>query len=347
MHPKKVLVIDDEKSLRDLLKKALAAEGYQVILAADGKEGLNLSLQNQPDIILLDIMMPVMDGYQVLKGLKETAATKDIPVLFLSARNDAEERVLGLEAGAVDYITKPFYLREVLARIRIHVRLKDYEEELRRKNQALEEYSDLLLQLNARLEEISRRDELMNIWNRRAFNEQMLRIHQHSLRYDRPYSIIIADLDFFKNFNDLYGHQEGDRVLHAVAQTVVHACRVTDFVARYGGEEIVVLLPETDVSASIYLAERLIRMVRNLGIAHQGNNDLNIVTISAGAATFIPVLHRNVQPDEVLKKADDALYQAKHLGRNRVCHASMDLEHSLGGSSILIKQEESGTGLDY
>ncbi len=311
-----ILIIDDEESLRKLLESALSNEGYLTISAFDGIEGYDMAVKHSPDLILLDIMMPNIDGYEVLNRLKKDTRTANIPVIFLTAKVEAKERVTGLEIGAVDYITKPFYLREVIARIKIHLRLKEYEKMLKQKNQELKDYSDLLLELNAKLEEIARKDELMNIWNRRAFNEQITQTHNYSIRYKRPYTLIIADLDHFKNYNDLYGHQEGDVVLQDVASAITKSCRITDFIARYGGEEIVIILPETDETEGVLTAERIIKSVSDLNIPHANNENLGIVTISAGVATFNPNMLTDAE--YMVKKADNALYRAKNSGRNRV-----------------------------
>lgn len=315
---RRVLIIDDEESVRSLLESALTGEGFEVELAADGLEGFEKAQRNKTDIILLDIMMPDIDGYEVLQRLRLEENTRSIPVLFLTARADNDERVLGLEAGAVDYITKPFFLRELLARIRIHLQLKEYEEQLTLKNRELEEYSDLLLQLNARLEEMARRDELTGIGNRRALNEQVVSTHSFSRRYSRPYSIIIVDLDHFKNYNDLYGHQKGDIILKTVADTIRAACRETDFVARYGGEEIVVLLRESDYNCSHHIAQRILQSIEQLQIPHENNQKYGVVTASAGIATFCPRENPDEDWDAVLKRSDEALYEAKKAGRNRV-----------------------------
>lgn len=259
--------------------------------------------------------MPDIDGFEVMKRLKKDPKTSNIPVIFLTAKVDGEERVKGLEAGAVDYITKPFYLREVIARIKIHLKLKQYEKELKIKNQALQEFSDLLLELNNKLEELVRKDDLMQIWNRRAFNEQIESTHNYSNRYNRPYSIIIADLDHFKNYNDIYGHQQGDIVLQKVAEAISKTCRITDFIARYGGEEIVIILPETEQTEGVIIAQRIIQAVRDLKIPHSNNADFGIVTISTGVSTYYP--HSDLDWQDVVKQADEALYRAKNSGRNK------------------------------
>lgn len=317
MHKSTILVIDDEKSIIDILDVSLKKEGLSVLSALDGLEGFEIANQEKPDLILLDIMMPDIDGYEVLERLKEDENTADIPVIFLTARVENEDKVKGLEAGAVDYITKPFFIKEVLARIKIQLKLKEYEEELKKKNAELEEFSLLLLDLNAKLEEISLKDELMQIWNRRAFQEEIDKLHTYCNRYYHTYSILIADLDRFKLYNDNYGHQAGDDVLKKVAQAIVNTARVTDFVARYGGEEIVILLPESDKETSTKTAERIISAVTDLAIVHEYNNGLGVVSISLGVASFNPEFDSHSDWEEILKRADDALYQAKDAGRNR------------------------------
>lgn len=316
---RQVLVIDDEDTVTHVITSTLIGAGYQVFTAHDGVEGFEKAQRINPDIILLDIMMPDIDGYEVLNRLRSEPATSNVPVIFITARIENDERVHGLEAGAVDYITKPFYPQELLARIRIHLRLKEYEEELTKKNRELEDYSDLLLQLNARLEEMARIDELTEIGNRRAFNEQITSTHSYSKRYMHPYSIIIVDLDHFKNYNDVYGHLMGDAVLKKVAETISKICRSTDFVSRYGGEEIVILLRETDLPSSQPIAERIIKAIEQLDIPHTDNEGYGRVTASAGVAAYRP--HQNLEElwSEVLKRADIALYAAKETGRNRVC----------------------------
>ncbi|HZK43411.1 MAG TPA: diguanylate cyclase [Syntrophomonadaceae bacterium] len=317
MNNPKILVIDDEKSIRDLLKSALSEEGYHVLVAFDGLDGYEKAIEHTPDLILLDIMMPDIDGFEVLQRLKREDKTANIPIIFLTAKVDGEERVAGLEAGAVDYIIKPFYLREVMARIKIHLKLKKYEAELEIKNQELQDFSDLLLELNTKLEEMARKDGLTRIWNRRAFNEQIIVTHNYSKRYEKPYTIIMADLDHFKNYNDIYGHQQGDVVLQKVSKAINDTCRITDFVARYGGEEIVIILPNTNQKDGFESAERVIEAIRQLKIPHANNEGFGIVTISAGVFTYSPTM--SIGWSDVIKGADDALYKAKNSGRNTVC----------------------------
>lgn len=316
----RVLLIDNQKSVWEYLKEPLEAEGYDLFNAKSIDGFHNELLFNPPDIILLSLTVPESASNEILAYLKSHEKTEKIPVIAVINRNNIEEGIKGLEAGAVDYIGKPFYLREVVAKLRIHLRLREYEEKLIRKNQELEKYSAILLEFNAKLEELARRDELTQIWNRRAFNEQIAQLNNYSLRYARPYSILIIDLDHFKKYNDLYGHQAGDFVLKTVAESIEKTCRLTDFVARYGGEEIMVLLPETGEEEAVKIAERIIDSVRKLNIKHENNDNIGIITVSIGLATYLPGSQDDEEGwEKLLKRADDALYRAKETGRNRLC----------------------------
>lgn len=303
----------------DSLIGQLKTEGFDLLDAANMEEVQKILELNPPDIILIDLSIAKEAGNDILLYLKSYEVIEKTPVIVVVNRKNIEEGIKGLEAGAVDYIGKPFCIREVLAKIRIQLRLKEYEERLTRKNQELEKYSALLLEFNAKLEELARRDELTQIWNRRAFNEQIDQLHNYSLRYQRPYSIIIIDLDHFKKYNDLYGHQKGDYVLRTVAESIEKTCRLTDFVARYGGEEIMVLLPETGEEEAVKIAERIIKAVMELNIKHELNDDLDVITVSVGLATYIPGCLNAEGWEKLLKRADEALYRAKENGRNRLC----------------------------
>ena len=315
----RVLLINNESEW-ECLNAPLYNEGFDLHNAVNIDEVKNIFDLNSPDIILLDLVMAEDTDNDILLYLKSCKETEKIPVIVVIDRSNIEEGIRGLKAGAVDYIGRPFYLREVVAKIKIHLRLKEYEERLTRKNHELEKYSALLLEFNAKLEELARRDELTQIWNRRAFNEQIAQLHNYSLRYQRPYSIVIIDLDHFKKYNDLYGHQKGDYVLKSVAESIEKTCRLTDFVARYGGEEIMVLLPETGEEEAVKIAERIIDSVRKLNIKHENNDNIGIITVSIGLATYLPGSQDDEEGwEKLLKRADDALYRAKETGRNRLC----------------------------
>lgn len=292
-----VLAIDDIASNLDVLVAHLANEPLELMVALTGEDGLALAQEHRPDVILLDIMMPVMDGFDVCRQLKSNAATQDIPVLFLSAKDEDIDIEAGLNLGAIDYISKPFSIPILKARLRNHL--------------ALKQKSDALAVLACT-------DELTSLMNRRHFNTLF---HQEWLRGQRnhsPLSLIMIDVDHFKAFNDHYGHPAGDTCLQAVAQVLKQGLRVpTDVAARFGGEEFVVLLPDTDAEGALDVAQRLNQQVMALAIPHARSKTLPTVTISLGIATCIP---SEISSElALLQCADKELYLAKQQGRNQVC----------------------------
>jgi len=306
----RILVIDDEPVSAKMLEQIFRAENWDTICAVSGQSGIALAKTMNPDVILLDIVLPDTDGFEVCRLLKRCRDTRDIPVVFLTSRTCKEDKLRGFEAGAVDFITKPFFAEEVRARVKTQIKLKLYADELIEKNKQL----SILAQ---KLEMLSLTDDLMLIWNRRAFEMEIEKLHRHSVRYHRPYSLLIADIDFFKNFNDYFGHQAGDEVLRRLGQIFKNSVRTSDFVARYGGEEIVVILPHTDCQGAVPTAQRIQEELARQNLAHPGSPIRNQVTVSIGISCFNPD-----QPDfshyEVISKADKALYAAKHAGRNTI-----------------------------
>ena len=304
-----ILVVDDDKLNRVFLTKLLKNEGYKVIQAQDGYEGFKAAHDLKPDLILLDVMMPITDGIDVCKALKKEQNTKDIPVIFVTARADKSDIVKGFEAGAVDFVTKPVFMPELIARVRAHLSLKFYADQLRQKNEELEEFNDLLKNL-------SRKDALMEIWNRGAFDIELEKLHNLSIRYERVYSLIIADIDYFKLYNDYYGHQAGDDVLKEVGRIFRSACRATDFIARYGGEEIVVILPETSSEQALILGRRIMKMLDEKNILHEKSPLISRVTLTMGISQLD--LQDIISYKDILKNADIALYEGKNNGRNTI-----------------------------
>ena len=293
----KIVVIDD-MAVNVRILHAVLGRDFEVRCAAGGAEGLELVRRELPDLVVLDVMMPDMDGYEVCRRLKADEVTAPIPVIFVTALDEAEEEAKGLEAGAVDYVTKPIAPAVVLARVKTHVELK---------------------RLRDRLEQMSTTDGLTGIANRRGFDACFAREWQRAVRMRSPLSLIMADIDHFKTFNDRYGHAVGDACLCKVAQAVAGtAARPADLVARYGGEEFIVLLPDTDVSGAMVLAEEMRRRVAALGIVHSACDDDEVVgrvTISLGAATRVP--ESGDDPAGLILRADEALYWAKEHGRDR------------------------------
>ncbi|MCG5240148.1 diguanylate cyclase domain-containing protein [Azospirillum doebereinerae] len=296
----KILVVDDIPSNVHVLSRILK-DDYDIYFATDGEKALELVQRRLPDLVLLDIMMPGMDGYEVCSRIKADPATNDIPVIFISAKSEVEDETRGLEVGAIDFITKPISPPIVKARVRNHLLLK--------------RQADLLRSL-------SFLDGLTGIANRRRFDETMEREWRRCARIQQPVSLVILDVDHFKAYNDQYGHQSGDECLRAVAEVLAERMkRPCDLVARYGGEEFVCLLPETENRGAAQVAEWLRAAVADCGIPHANSPVAPHVTISLGVATMVPATGRT--PDQLAQAADQLLYQAKRAGRNRVQGATV------------------------
>lgn len=297
-----LLLVDDMSANLSLLSELLKHD-YRIKVAKSGGKALTIANSaDKPDLILLDIEMPEMDGYEVCRQLKNNADTKDIPIIFVTARNDVMDEALGLNLGAVDYITKPFHPEIIKMRIKNHI--------------ALKLKSDCL-------ESLARIDGLTHIPNRRYFNDSFARTYRKSVREGKSIAVLMMDVDYFKLYNDHYGHGKGDECLIKVASALNAVLkRATDLVARYGGEEFVVLLDQTDMQGMQVVAEQLRLAVEQLAIEHHYSLVQDTITISIGAA--LKEGTTQLTAEALLKCADDALYRAKQTGRNRVeaCFAS-------------------------
>ena len=292
----RILIVDDAATNIEILNEVLGVE-YDSLFAMDGATALRLAVEQEPDLILLDVVMPGLDGHEVCKRLKADPRTRGIPVIFISGLSDESDEAKGLEIGAIDYITKPFSPPIVRARVRNHLQLKRYQN---------------------MLERLSVLDGLTGIANRRRFDEALDHEWLRSRRQGTTMSLIIIDVDCFKAFNDNYGHAAGDECLKRVANVLaVGVNRPGDLVARYGGEEFAVIMPETDAAGAIVIAETLRRGVLSLALPHAFSAAGDVISISLGGATVIPA--RQTQgAEELVKLADARLYEAKHAGRNRV-----------------------------
>jgi len=291
-----VLVIDDDQTNIKVIIETLKTAGLTIISARNGEMGIKRASFSQPDLILLDVMMPGIDGFETCRRLKSEPATQSIPILFMTALNDEDSKVKGFDIGGVDYITKPVGQREVLARVKTHLNLQ-------RKQKLLERLAAI--------------DGLTEIPNRRQFDEVLEKEWRRSQRAKYPLSLIAIDIDYFKQFNDTYGHTCGDECLRKVAQTL--ACsvrRASDFVARYGGEEFAAILPETPPEGAVEIAEKMRENVESLKIAHAGSSVSDCVTLSLGVGAIAPA--REIPPKQLIEMADRALYLAKASGRNQV-----------------------------
>ncbi len=299
-YKERILIVDDEKInikiLIDLLK-----DDYSLVLARSGEQALKFSFQSPPpDLILLDVVMPEMGGYEVIKQLKENEITKNVPVIFITALNSVEDEEHGLKLGAVDYITKPFSPPIVKMRIQNHLKF---------------------VHQHKLLDKLAYLDPLTEIPNRRRFDDVFQKEFSRACRNGTPLSVGMVDVDFFKQYNDHYGHAMGDRTLQSIATSLAYSLkRPADMVARYGGEEFVIILPETDSYSALQVAERGRNAVLALNIPHLYSKVSESVSISIGIVTFYPdkPLLSTPSAGAILEQADKNLYMAKQNGRNRV-----------------------------
>lgn len=291
----RILIVDDEryniKVLTDFLR-----EDHKIMAARTGEQALKaVRGPNPPDLILLDIVMPGIDGYEVCRRLKADSRTMHIPIIFVTALDAADDEARGFELGAVDYITKPFKPVIVKARVRTHVQLKH-------KTDLLDRMASL--------------DGLTGIPNRRSFDAALDKEIRRAARDGSVLSLVMMDIDFFKKYNDQYGHVAGDACLRRIAKAVEGVLkRASDFAARYGGEEFAMILPETDMDGAVQIAEEVRHAVAALYIQHTGSDVAAHVSLSLGVATVSA--DRNISPVELIEAADASLYQAKGNGRNR------------------------------
>ena len=290
-----VLIVDDSRTNIAIMKDILS-EDYEVFSALTGKEALKSARQENVDLILLDVVMPEMDGYEVCKRLKADQDTKNIPVIFVTSMSDMGDETKGLELGAIDYMIKPVRAPIIKARVRNHLELKKYRDFL---------------------ENLGMVDGLTGVWNRRHFDEVLDREWRRAMRGTNLMSVILLDIDFFKKYNDHYGHLAGDDCLRQVAKALKEtARRGGDMVARYGGEEFVIITAASSSEEAQALAEKLKVCVEMLAIPHATAEISDHVTVSIGVATVHP--NPCMEVADFLEKVDRALYLAKSGGRNRV-----------------------------
>lgn len=297
----RLLLIDDQPTNIQVLYRVFA-DDYQVFMATSGAQALQTARQEDPDVILLDVMMPDMDGYEVCQQLKQDGATRDIPILFVTAHHEAQEETRGLSVGAVDFITKPINPAVVRARVHTHLTLKRQTDALKR-----------LVFIDA----------LTHTFNRRYFDERLTEEWGRAQRTGKPLCLLLVDVDFFKQFNDVYGHPRGDDALRQVAQALKDAVlRPGDIVCRYGGEEFACLLPDTDSEGALLVVQRVEKAVRDLTMAHSASSVAAVLTISAGVAVRQPDSQGDASA--LLALADAQLYRAKSQGRAQSCIAALD-----------------------
>lgn len=299
--PCRVVLIDDDPAIVRLLKKILTDHGMQVTACSTAATGLEVLDQQEWDICLLDRGLPDSDGIEICRRVKAEARFDARRVIMLSGYDSLDARVEALNLGADDYITKPFHSAEVLARVNASRRVVEMQQQL--------------VEMAKQLEELSGRDDLTGIFNRRHFRKTVARAFDHSRRYKRPLSVAIIDVDHFKRVNDCFGHQTGDSVLAEVAKRFLRSVRSSDYLARYGGEEFVVLLPETQLGDAVTFGEKLRAAIASSPVAIAGGEALPL-TVSVGAASLAHTQFNSAA--EMIRAADQALYRAKRNGRNRV-----------------------------
>ncbi|HEY4002133.1 MAG TPA: diguanylate cyclase [Candidatus Xenobia bacterium] len=289
-----VLAIDDVPANLKLLGEILGP-AYRFLCSTSAQAGFEIAVAQRPDVILLDVVMPEVDGYEICRQLKAQQQTEQIPVIFITSLKDETDETRGLDIGAIDYITKPFCPAIVRARIRNHLELKRYR--------------DLL-------EAMSMTDGLTGVANRRHFEQFLDREWRSAIRRQAPMSLVLMDIDHFKLYNDHYGHLEGDECLRAVAQALQGgARRASELVARYGGEEFACVLPETSLESAKGLAGQQREAVLALERPH-ARSTWGFVTVSMGVASVVPSLGQ--EPGDLIRQADEHLYVAKKNGRNQV-----------------------------
>lgn len=287
----RVLIVDDDPYNIRLLAN-IFNEDYDISFATNGSKALELALQEKPDLILLDVVMPEMDGYEVCKQLKNNPNTLEIPIIFVTAHSDVTEEIRGLEIGASDFISKPFSPAIVKIRVKNQIDLKKLQENLT---------------------QLAITDGLTGISNRRSFDRQLLTEWNRALRVQQSLAVVILDVDLFKKYNDYYGHQAGDECLKQISHVLTDSCnRNSDFVARYGGEEFAMILPET--TSPLVVMEKLFQTLEALAIPH-AMSEFGLVTVSAGISIRVP--KHDEDSSILIREADEALYTAKNQGRNQ------------------------------
>jgi diguanylate cyclase (GGDEF)-like protein len=305
---KKILVVDDVPVNVQLLKTYLSAEGYTVLSAGDGNEAIAQVEEHLPDLILLDVMMPEMNGFEVCKILKSNTDTKFIPVIMVTALNELADKIKGIDSGADEFLSKPFHKLELLARVRSLLRQKELHDELQEKVLELETAREELKQLAST-------DGLTGLYNYRHFKEHFQQELTRATRHKLNVSLVMMDIDHFKHYNDRNGHPAGDNVLKKLAMLLTNNIRSIDLAARYGGEEFCLVLVETNKDAAKVAAEKIRRIVETNDFEFEETQPGGKLTVSTGVATFP---EDGMVLNVLVQAADNRLYLAKQAGRNRV-----------------------------
>ena len=293
----KILVVEDELFSRTILKETLERLGYNVVLATNGREALDLCHQEHFPIIITDRVMPEMDGIEFCRAMRSVPAEHYVYILLLTSLDKKDELIAGLDAGADEYLVKPLHEVELAARLKAARRILDLE---------------------TTLKQLALHDQLTGAYNRGYLDRQLVKELKRSWRYEHPLSMIICDIDHFKKVNDCYGHQAGDQILKELVTRINYSIRnENDWMARYGGEEFVIVLPETPPAGCLVVAERIRNLIADTPVIYQENSIA--VTVSFGAVTIAYTsMTEEMEIDVILRKADECLYRAKNAGRNCV-----------------------------
>lgn len=322
--PPLILVIDDDPVARMQLSLCLEGEGYQIVEAEDGSEGLAAYRRLQPDMVLLDALMPAVDGFECCTQLQALSQGDHIPILMITGLDDQDSVDRAFAVGAADYVTKPVHWAVLRQRVRRLIQQAQLQQQLEAANQELRRLALM--------------DGLTQVANRRQFDELLDQAWQHCLAEQVPLSLLLCDIDCFKLYNDTYGHPAGDRCLRQVAQAIqMTLTQPTDLVARYGGEEFALLLPNSNLEIALHAAHRVHANLRKLAIPHLNSQISPFVTLSIGLATVVP--SANATTEALISAADQALYQAKHEGRNRCCVYQLPLSVTIRDTTALSKKQ--------
>lgn len=298
----KVLVVDDSKVIRLVIEECIASLVHEVIHAETGEEALSYVEKNSVDLVLMDVEMPGMNGFETTTAIRSLDSEDWFPVIFLTTKQDDDSFTSGIEAGGDAYLPKPINPQRLQGTIIAMERIYNMRQKLK--------------DAQKWLEYLAMYDQLTKLANRRNFDETLENEFKLAKRNKSPLSVIICDIDFFKIYNDSYGHQQGDDCLAAVAKVIGETPqRPTDKACRYGGEEFTVILPDTNLQGGLEISEKIRQAVFDANIQHEGSKAASCVTLSLGLATYMGQVHSS---DELVKSADDALYRAKENGRNRV-----------------------------
>ena len=305
----KILIAEDEPASRLVLKKAIEKLGHECFAAEEGHQAWALFQSREVDVVISDWLMPGMDGIELCRRVRKYSTPTYPYFIFLTSLTDRDHSLMGFEAGADDYLAKPLNLFDLKARLLVASRVTALHIQLAQQKMELERLNKLLF-------EQAHKDPLTQLGNRLRLQEDLETFQDRAARYRQSCCAALCDIDFFKTFNDHYGHQAGDKVLRTVAETIRDSLRGSDAVYRYGGEEFLILMPEQTIESGSTAAGRILRAVENLAIPHKGNAQTGIVTMSAGVASLDPTDGKTMA--SLLKEADKALYRAKGTGRNRV-----------------------------